>query len=127
MTVTVNPGRQCKLISARDKCRAVLAVWVEQRTASEVCRQMGIRSGLFHQWQEAAMEGMLSALEPTRRKEAPGLALSPRLQKLLEKKTAERLLSCVTRRAEKKGCRPRPAQRLANAEPPRGAPSPAQT
>ena len=136
MTARAKPERQRKFISAQDKCRAVLAVWVEQRTASEVCRQMGIRSALFTQWQAAAMEGMLSALEPTRRKEEAGRAWSPRLQKLLEKKSAERALSCVVRRAKEEGRRPRPTQRLAclradthrqaNAGPPTGAESPAQ-
>ena len=107
MTTTEKPGRQRKAFSAREKCRAVLAVWVEQRTASEVCRQMGIRSGLFRQWQEAAMEGMLWALEPTGRKEEPGRGLSPRLRQLLEKKSAPREGRC-----------PPPAKRQASAPPP---------
>ena len=116
MTATAKPARARKRISAQDKCRAVLAVWVEQRRASEVCRQMGIRSGLFHQWQEAAMEGMLSALEPMQRKKEPGRTFSPRLQKLLEKKAAER-----------ENRRPRGRKRLTNAEPPRGTESPTST
>ena len=127
MTATAKTERQRKLISAQEKCRAVLAVWVEERTASEVCRQMGIRSGLFTQWQAAAMEGMLSALEPTRRKVEPGRALSPRLQKLLEKKSAERGLSVAARRPKEEGRRPPPAQRVTNAGPPTGAAAPAQT
>ena len=125
MTAGEKPGRQSKVISARDKCRAVLAVWIAERTASEVCRQMGIRSALFTQWQAAAMEGMLSALDPMRRKDEPGRSLSPRLRKLLEKKSAERAVSAVARPAKEEGRRPRPTQRSANVQPPTGAESPA--
>ncbi len=61
----VNGQKERKPLSAQEKCRAVLAVWREQRTASELCRQMGIRASRLAQWQEAAMAGMLAALEPT--------------------------------------------------------------
>ena len=90
MTVTEKLHQESKAFSAREKCRAVLAVWVEQRTASELCRQLGIRPGLFSQWQEAAMAGMLAALEPTGRKAEASRNLSPRLRKLLEKQATQR-------------------------------------
>jgi transposase-like protein len=71
--------------SAQDKAQAVLSVWTERVSASEVCRQLHVSWITVQQWQERAMEGMLQALEP-RVNLAKGAALSPRLQALLSKR-----------------------------------------
>jgi len=78
--------------SGLEQCRAVLRVWSERQSATDICRAMKISSGLFTLWQERALEGMLMALEPLEGRTAPnhGPALSGRLKKLLEKKAAER-------------------------------------
>ena len=71
--------------TAEERCRAVLSVWTERRTAGEVCRELGVAWHLLNRWQERAMEGMLLALEPrvaVRRE----VALNPRLAVLLERK-----------------------------------------
>ena len=75
---TINHG-------AMEKCRAVLAVWMERRKPAEVCREMQVPWMALAQWQKRAMEGMLQALEPRVRLDK-GPALSPRLQALLDKK-----------------------------------------
>lgn len=75
--------------SARDKCQAVLSLWTRRRRPSEICRELNVPSNLLHSWQERALEGMLSALEPrTRRQEDRGPILDPRMEKLLDRKLA---------------------------------------
>jgi transposase-like protein len=73
--------------TSQQKSEAVLAVWSERRSPSQVCREMGIKWTILNQWQERALEGMLQALEP-RRMLDNGPALSPRLQALLSRKQA---------------------------------------
>ena len=73
--------------TAQQKSEAVLAVWTERRSPSQVCRETGITWTILNQWQERALEGMLQALEP-RVVLDKGPALSPRLQSLLRRKQA---------------------------------------
>lgn len=73
--------------TAQERCRAVLAVWTERQKPGEVSREMGLTVGVLSQWQERAMEGMLDALEPRAKQEEGGIALSPRLAVLLERKS----------------------------------------
>jgi len=72
--------------TAKEKCRAVLAVWTERRKAGEVCRELGIAWSVLNQWQEQAMEGMLVALQP-RAGVDKTVALNSRLAVLLERKS----------------------------------------
>ena len=78
--------------SALEQCRAVLLVWSERRTPVAVCRELKIGAGLLALWQERALEGLLTALEPREgaRGTEAGPVLSVRVKRLLEKKTAER-------------------------------------
>jgi hypothetical protein len=92
---------------ATEKCRAVLAVWTEQRTGTQICAELAISAGQFGQWQETAMAGMLGALEPKWTEDASAPALPLKLKRLLEKKLAER-----------EGRSPRLARRLAALAPP---------
>ena len=50
--------------TAQEKRQAVLTLWTERRKPGEVCREMGVAWGVFQQWQDRAMEGMLLALQP---------------------------------------------------------------
>jgi len=72
-------------VDAWCRCRAVLAVWTERQKPAQVCRELGIAQALLNHWQQRALEGMLQGLEPQVKLTA-GLALSPRLQALLERK-----------------------------------------
>lgn len=76
-----------KTRSAQEKIEAVLTVWSERRSPSQVCRETGITWTILNQWQERAMEGMLQALEP-RVTLSSGQALSPRLRAMLERRQA---------------------------------------
>ena len=58
---------------------------------NEFKKELGVKWNQVNQWQDRAMEGMLAALEPRKRPEnEKGPALSPKLQKLLEKKVEQR-------------------------------------
>ena len=83
--------------TAEQKCRAVLSVWTEKRKPGEVCRELGVAWSLLNQWQERAMEGMLMALQP-RVPVEKGVALSPRLAVLLERKSKGGTIKGLERR-----------------------------
>jgi len=70
--------------TAHQKAQAVLSLWTECCTGSELCRRYKINWTTLSHWQDRALEGMLQALEP-QVKLTQGKALSPRLQALLQK------------------------------------------
>ena len=72
----------------QQKITAVLSIWTERRTTSEVCREMDVSYSLLDRWQNQAMEGMLTALEP--KKKQRDVALNARLTKLIEKNITSR-------------------------------------
>ena len=86
--------------TAEEKCQAVLTLWTERRKLGEVCREMGVAWGVLKQWEDRAMEGMLLALQPRVQVER-GVALSPRLAVLLEKKSQTELMRGLDRRLKK--------------------------
>jgi hypothetical protein len=86
--------------TAQEKCQAVLTLWTERRKPGELCREMGVAWGILQQWQDRAMEGMLLALQPRVQVER-GVALSPRLAVLLEKKSQAGMLKGLDRRLKK--------------------------
>jgi transposase-like protein len=73
--------------TAEEKCRAVLSVWTERRKPGEVCQELGVAWSILNQWQERAMEGMLSALQPRIPVAEKTVALNSRLAVLLERKS----------------------------------------
>lgn len=88
MTTNRKERRQ---FNAQEKVEAVLSIWAERRKGSAICREMAINWGVLNHWQNRALEGMLSALEPRKREEAsqqPALGL--KLQQLLQKKLLQR-------------------------------------
>jgi len=80
-------GRKGSGHTAEEKCRAVLSVWTERRKPGEVCRELGVAWSILNQWQERAMEGMLSALQSRVTVTEKTLALNSRLAVLLERKS----------------------------------------
>jgi hypothetical protein len=93
-------GRRGMGHTAEGKCKAVLSLWTERRKPGEVCRDLGVAWGILKQWQDRAMEGMLLALQPRVQVER-GVALSPRLAVLLEKKSQAGMLKGLDRRLKK--------------------------
>ena len=90
--MTTQEEPKAERYGAQEKCRAVLAVWVERKKASVLCREMGVSATLLWQWQDRALSGMLVALEPKGGREgsAMGPALAPQVRRLLERKVRER-------------------------------------
>ena len=72
--------------TAQEKCQAVLTLWTERRKPGEICRELGVAWNVLQQWQDRAMEGMLLGVAARVTVER-GVALSPRLAVLLEKKS----------------------------------------
>src|SRR5512143_3937760 len=87
--------------TAEERCQAVLTLWTERRKPGEICREMGVTWGVLQQWQDRAMEGMLLALQPRVQVER-GVALSPRLAVLLEKKSQAGLMQGLDRKLKKR-------------------------
>ena len=75
-----------RIFAAADKCKAVLSVWSERRKPAEVCREMGITWMQFNQWQNSALQGILSALE-TKKDQVKCPPISERLEKLMERRS----------------------------------------
>ncbi len=89
-TVPARPGRKARvLLSPARKCQAVLQVWTERQSISEVCRSLDVQRPQVERWEELALEGMLKNLEPKRvgdLSEPEKASLSSHLEKLLEKR-----------------------------------------
>ena len=81
--------RKRRIFSSLEKSKAVLSIWSERRTMTELCKELSVTSGQLSKWQHQAMEGMLSALESKRDQEQLP-ALNNRLARLLEKKISMR-------------------------------------
>ena len=92
-TLTAREGAKLLEVSRKtyyeweEKCRAVLSVWTERRKPGEVCQELGVAWSILNQWQERAMEGMLSALQPRVPAMEKTVALNSRLAVLLERKS----------------------------------------
>ncbi len=80
-------GRKGSGHTAEEKCRAVLSVWTERRKPGEVCQELGVAWSILNQWQERAMEGMLSALQSRAPAMEKTVVLNSRLAVLLERKS----------------------------------------
>ena len=78
--------RPRRIFAPQQKITAVLSVWTERRTTAQICQEMDISPTLLGQWQNLAIEGMLKALDPTKKDPLP--PLNHRLARLIEKKLA---------------------------------------
>lgn len=74
--------------NAQQRVQAVLSIWSERRGTREVCRELAIHPSALYAWEKRALVAMLQALEPARRQE-PGPALSPKLERLLARQAFE--------------------------------------
>jgi transposase-like protein len=59
--------RTRRVFEPQQKITAVLSIWSERRTSAQVCQEMDISPTLLGQWQNLAIEGMLKALDPTKK------------------------------------------------------------
>lgn len=100
---------------AVEKCRAVLVVWAERKTAAVLCREMGVSASLFSQWQDRALSGILEALEPRGTRDgSEGPALPEQIKRLLDRKSRARDLLMLGSSANWRG---KPVKRKATQDP----------
>ena len=78
--------RTRRVFDPQQKITAVLSIWTERRTSSQVCQELSISPTLLGQWQHLAIEGMLKALDPKQKDPLP--PINQRLSRLIEKKLA---------------------------------------
>lgn len=78
--------RSRRIFDPQQKITAVLSVWTERRTTTQICQEMEISPTLLGQWQNLAIEGMFKTLDPTKKDPLP--PLNHRLTRLIEKKLA---------------------------------------
>lgn len=75
--------RQMRVFSAKEKSQAVLALWSGRRKAANVMKGLGVPWGVLNSWEKRAINGMLTALDPTWKQPEEG-RLPSRLERLLE-------------------------------------------
>lgn len=51
-----------RLVSARAKAQAVLAVWSGRRTAAQMCRELGVNWGALNGWERKGLQGIHRAM-----------------------------------------------------------------
>jgi len=73
-----------RVFDPQQKITAVLSLWTERRSSAQICQELEISPTLLGQWQNLAVEGMLKALDPTKKDPLP--PLNRRLSRLIEKK-----------------------------------------
>jgi transposase-like protein len=74
------------VFSAQEKAQAVLALWSGRRSTSALTKELQVPWGVLNFWEQRALSGMLTALDPTWSRAAePVPSLPPRVEKLLAK------------------------------------------
>ncbi len=84
-------SRERREFPAKMKCEAILAIWSERRKPADICRELEIPWQQLQNWQNQALDAMMTRLSP--RPSASEPPLNSRLQKLLdqtERKTARK-------------------------------------
>ena len=76
--------RQTKVYSAKYKSQAVLSLWSGRRNAAVLMKELGVSWGMLDSWEQRALTGMLTALDPAWKQAADrSTVLAPRLEKLI--------------------------------------------
>ncbi len=80
------PRKPVRTYGAKEKAKAVLALWSGRRSPSALTKELGVPWSAINQWEKRALSGMLTALDPTWKQEAEGQPSLPRrVEKLIEK------------------------------------------
>jgi transposase-like protein len=90
--------RTRRVFDPKEKITAVLSIWTQQKNMTQICREMSISWSLLDQWQNQAMEGMLTSLSPKR--PDPSKGLNPRLVQLIDKKLSKSNLVKLEKRLQ---------------------------
>ena len=78
--------RPQRLFGAREKCQAVLSLWSGRRSASALMKELSVPWGVLHGWEQRAIQGMLTALDPGWKQTKEAVSNLPlRVEKLIER------------------------------------------
>ena len=76
--------RAMRVLSAKEKSQAVLSLWSGRRNAAVLMKELGVSWGMLDSWEQRALTGMLTALDPAWKQAADrSTVLAPRLEKLI--------------------------------------------
>ena len=75
--------RRTRMFSGKEKSQAVLSLWSGRRSASSLMKTMDVPWAVLNSWEKRALNGMLTALDPTWQKPAQTSALPSRVERLI--------------------------------------------
>ena len=83
--VTEKPKKRVqRQFSAKEKSQAVLSLWSGRRNASALMRELSLPWGMLHNWEQRAIQGMLTALDPSwKETQETVTSLPERVEKLI--------------------------------------------
>ena len=89
-TVTGSAGERKRqpqrLFGAKEKSQAVLSLWSGRRSASALMKELSVPWGVLHGWEQRAIQGILTALDPDWKQAKEAVSNLPsRVEKLIEK------------------------------------------
>ena len=78
--------RNRRMFSAKEKAEAVLALWSGRRNGAALTQELQVPWAVINHWEQRALNGMLSALDPSWARAAETApSLPPRVERLLAK------------------------------------------
>jgi len=90
-----------RVVSARAKAQAVLAVWSGRRKASQICRELGVNWGSLNGWERKGLQGIHRAMGGEELTLPAREDLGQRLEKLMTGLSAEKLNQLASTMEEK--------------------------
>lgn len=78
--------RPVRTHSAKEKAKAVLALWSGRRSPSALTKELGVPWSAINQWEKRGLSGMLNALDPMWKQDVEDPPSLPRrVEKLIER------------------------------------------
>lgn len=78
--------RPQRLFGAKEKSQAVLSLWSGRRNASALMKELSVPWGVLHGWEQRAIQGILTALDPNWKQAPEAVSVLPaRVEKLIGK------------------------------------------
>ena len=81
-----------RVVSARAKAQAVLAIWSGRRKASQLCRELGVNWGSLNGWERKGLQGIHKAMGGEELTSPVQGELGRRLEGLLAELAAEKTI-----------------------------------
>lgn len=75
-----------RLFGVKEKSQAVLSLWSGRRSASALMKELSVPWGVLHGWEQRAIQGILTALDPGWKQTKEAVSNLPeRVEKLIER------------------------------------------